>query len=223
MTFSDLVKNDLLGEFSYVDVNIRSVLMTLVVTALISAFIFVVYKITTRKGFYSKAFNISLVAMALITAAIIVAIQSNLVISLGMVGALSIVRFRTAIKNPMDLVFLYWAIGTGIVCGAGLYGIAIVLSLILTICIFVLDVLPVSAAPMILVVNCKSNDCEEEITDVVKKYGHFKVKSRNITNKKLDMVVELRCKNESKLVNELSELETVENISLLSHDGEVTA
>ena len=100
--------------------------------------------------FYSKNFNISLAVMSLITAAIILAMQSNLVISLGMVGALSIVRFRTAIKDPMDLAFLFWSISIGIICGAGLYEIALVTSVGVTVFILVLDMLPVGKAPICL-------------------------------------------------------------------------
>ena len=106
------------------DITTGKIAATLIVTALLALYIFAIYRLVTRKVFYSKNFNISLAVMSLITAAIILAMQSNLVISLGMVGALSIVRFRTAIKDPMDLAFLFWSISVGIICGAGLYEVA---------------------------------------------------------------------------------------------------
>ena len=161
--------------------------------------------------------------MSLITAAIILAMQSNLVISLGMVGALSIVRFRTAIKDPMDLVFLFWSISIGIICGAGLYEVALLTCLVVTILILVLENLPASRAPMMLVVNVTDVDKEDAVLDIVKKYSnYYKVKSRNLTAGTLDMVVEVRVKEESAFVKEVSAVDTVLSASLIAHDGEVT-
>lgn len=196
----------------------------LLMTCLIAIYIFFVYRMLTRKTFYSKNFNISLVALAIITSAVILTIQSSIVVSLGMVGALSIVRFRTAIKDPMDLVFLFWSISIGIICGAGLAEIAILASIILTVILFVLDRLPVAKAPMILVVNADTGDKQSEsIMTIVKKYSkYFKVKSRNITNGQLDMVIEVRTSEDEAFVNEMSALANVNSVSLLSHDGEVT-
>ena len=161
--------------------------------------------------------------MALITAAIIITIQSSIVVSLGMVGALSIVRFRTAIKDPLDLVFLFWAIAVGIICGVGLYNVAGVVSIIVTILIFVLDMIPVAKVPMILVVRTAYHDMQEDIIGVVAEASsYYKVKSRNITGNQLNMIIELRTKEESTLLDNIWNLEGVEYASLLDHDGEVT-
>ena len=153
MGFKDVFKKSFLEGFTSMDITTGKIAATLIVTALLALYIFAIYRLVTRKVFYSKNFNISLAVMSLITAAIILAMQSNLVISLGMVGALSIVRFRTAIKDPMDLAFLFWSISIGIICGAGLYEIALVTSVGVTVFILVLDMLPVGKAPMMLVVN----------------------------------------------------------------------
>lgn len=221
--FSDIFKKSFLQGFSGADISTGRIAATLVVTVLIALYIFVIYRVVTRKTFYSKTFNISLVALAVITSAIILAMQSNLVISLGMVGALSIIRFRTAIKDPMDLVFLFWSISVGIICGAGLYEIAVVTSLLVTVGIIGLDLLPTSKAPMMLVVNASVLEAEKEILDTVKKFGnHYKVKSRNFSVGHLDMIVEVRVKEEAKLVKEVSEIPNVSAVSLISHDGEVT-
>ena len=223
MTFSDVLKKSFLNSVSYADVDIKAVGITFVIAFLMACFIFIVYRVCTRKTFYSKSFNISLVAMSLMTAAIIVAVQSSVVISLGMVGALSIVRFRTAIKNPMDLFFLYWSIGIGIICGAGLYEVAILISFMITFALFVLELLPVASAPLILVVNCTNSGLESKVAEEVKKYcKYFKVKSRNITSETLDLIIEVRCKKEADLVLAVSKIEGVSMASLLSHDGEVT-
>ncbi len=223
MGFQDVFKNSFLEGFTSMDITTGKIAATLFVTALLGLYIFAIYRLVTRKVFYSKSFNISLTALALITAAIILAMQSNLVISLGMVGALSIVRFRTAIKDPMDLVFLFWAISIGIICGAGLYEVALVTSVAVTVFILVLDMLPVGKAPMMLVVNSSVMDGEQAILDIVGKYTKsYKVKSRNLSKDRLDMVLELRVKDESGLVAEVAAMEGMISASLIAHDGEVT-
>ena len=223
MGFQDVFKNSFLEGFRGMDITTGKIAATLFVTAVLALYVFMIYRLVTRKVFYSKSFNISLAAMSLITAAIILAMQSNLVISLGMVGALSIIRFRTAVKDPMDLVFMFWSISIGIICGAGLYEVALVTSVAVTICILVLDLLPVAKAPMMLVINSSVMDGEEAILETVGKYAkNFRVKSRNISRDRLDMVVELRVRDESGLVREVSGLEGMISASLISHDGEVT-
>ncbi len=223
MGFQDVFKNSFLEGFRGMDITTGKIAATLFVTALLALYVFMIYRLVTRKVFYSKSFNISLAALSLITAAIILAMQSNLVISLGMVGALSIIRFRTAIKDPMDLVFLFWSISIGIICGAGLYEVALVTSVAVTVCILVLDLLPVAKAPMMLVVNSSVMDAEEAILEIVRKYTKTcQVKSRNLSRDRLDMVVELRVKDESGLVREVAGLEGMISASLIAHDGEVT-
>lgn len=223
MGFQDVFKKSFLEGFGSMDITTGKIAATLLVTALLALYIFMIYRLVTRKVFYSKSFNISLAALSLITAAIILAMQSNLVISLGMVGALSIIRFRTAIKDPMDLVFLFWSISIGIICGAGLYEVALVTSVAVTVCILVLDLLPVAKAPVMLVVNSSRMDGEGAVLEVVGKYAKsYKVKSRNLSKGRLDMVVELRVKDESGLVKETAELEGMISASLIAHDGEVT-
>lgn len=221
--FSDIFKKSFLQGFTSADISTGRIAATLMITVLIALYIFVIYRVITRKTFYSKTFNISLVALSVITAAIILAMQSNLVISLGMVGALSIVRFRTAIKDPMDLVFLFWSISIGIICGAGLYEIAVLTSLLVTVGIICLDLVPTSKAPMMLVVNASELDAEKKILEAVREYGKTcKVKSRNYSAGHLDMVIEVRVSKEAELVKTVSQIESVSAVSLISHDGEVT-
>ena len=223
MTFSDIFKKSFLEGFSASDINIYTATVALLVTSALALYIFVVYRVVTRKTFYSKTFNISLAGIALITAGVIVTIQSSIVVSLGMVGALSIVRFRTAVKAPMDLMFLFWSIAVGIICGTGLAEIAIILSIIITVGILILNGLPVAKAPLILVVNASDLDAEEMILSVVSKFAkHPAVKSRNMTKDSLDLIIELRTDAGSKLVREILGLESVTSASLMAHDGEVT-
>jgi uncharacterized membrane protein YhiD involved in acid resistance len=219
----DIFKKSFLEGYASTDISITSVVAALMITFVIAVYIFFAYRVITRKTFYSKNFNISLVGVALITAAIIVTIQSSVVVSLGMVGALSIVRFRTAIKNPLDLMFLFWSISIGIICGAGFSVFAVALSLVLTFAIIVLDRIPVAKAPMILVVNATDIDAEPTIIDKVKEYEkHSTVKSRNLTSSTLDLTIELRTNDGGALVRDLMNLEGVYSASILSHDGEVT-
>lgn len=153
MNFSDVIKKSVMEGFSYADLSTTKIIITLAITFLIAVYIFFVYKLVTKSAFYFKSFNISMAIISVVTAGIILAMQSSIVISLGMVGALSIVRFRTAIKDPMDLLFLFWSIGTGIICGAGLYKVAIILAVLVTVGILVLDLLPVRISPYLLIIN----------------------------------------------------------------------
>ena len=223
MTFSDIFKKSFLEGFSSTDINVYTAAAALLITSLIGLYIFFVYRVLTRKTFYSKSFNIALVGIALITAGIILTIQSSIVVSLGMVGALSIVRFRTAVKDPMDLMFLFWSISVGIICGVGMAEIAVLLSILLTVGILALNGLPVAKAPQILVVNAADLNAEEPVMEVVKRFAkHSTVKSRNMTRSTLDLIVELRTDAGSELIRNILTIESVNSASLMSHDGEVT-
>ena len=223
MSFSDIFKKSFLDGFTSLDINIYTAASAMIITSIIAFYIFIVYRLITRKTFYSKTFNISIAVIAVITSAVIITIQSSIVVSLGMVGALSIVRFRTAVKDPMDLVFLFWSIVVGIICGVGMAETAILLSIIVTAGIILLDRIPVAKAPMMLVVNSRDLDSEKKIIEIIKKYAnHNTVKSRNMTRESLDMIIELRTNAGSELLKEVLDLDGVTSASLLSHDGEVT-
>lgn len=223
MKFGDIFKNKFMENFTAIEFNSKSIFLCLMFSAIFAVYIFFIYRTITKKTFYSKTFNISLVALTIIITAIIITIQSNIVISLGMVGALSIVRFRTAIKDPMDLTFLFWAISVGIICGANLPQIALMESIILTVLILGLNYIPTVRAPMLLIINTNNFNKENEILNKIKKFAsYYKVKSKNITKDSQEMIIELRIKEESKIVNEISNIEGVSSVSLLSHDGEAT-
>lgn len=209
--------------FGSPDINIYTIITSLLFTCVLAAYIFVVYRIITKKTFYSKSFNISLAIMAIITSGVILTVQSSIVVSLGMVGALSIVRFRTAIKDPMDLIFLFWSMSVGIICGAGFAEIAIILSVLVTVAVVVLNLVPVAKAPMILVINASNADSEKPIIVEVNKYAKYmKVKSRNMTAYTMDMIIELRTSKASELIKAIVAVDGVVSASLISHDGEVT-
>jgi len=222
-TFSDIFKKSFLEGFNGGDITTARILVTLAVTSVLAMYIFIVYYTATKKTFYNKSFNISLALISVITAAIILAMQSNLVISLGMVGALSIVRFRTAIKDPMDLVFLFWAISVGIICGANMYTIAVIASLVITIGLFLLELTPVGKAASLLVVSAHEPEAEEAVLKAVGDFSRVcRVKSRNLTDKGLNLIVECKPGEGTELIKKIKEIEGVYGVSLMAHDGEVT-
>lgn len=223
MNFVDIFKKSFLEGYVAANISAETIFICMLTTALIGTYIFIMYRIINRNAFYNKSFNIALLALAIITAAVILTIQSSIVVSLGMVGALSIVRFRTAIKDPMDLVFLFWSISIGIMCGANCTVIAVIASIVITIGIFLADLAPIAKAPQILLLNSNTYENENEMLGIVKKYcSLYKVKARNLTKDHLDMAIEVRTKNENELVVALMEMENVTSASLVSHDGEVT-
>jgi len=224
MNLAQMLQRTFLKGYASMDLQVAEVLLCIVVTALIAAYIFFVYKKINKNSFYNKNFNLSLMALAIIIAAIILTIQSNIVVSLGMVGALSIVRFRTAIKDPMDLVFLFWAISIGIICGAGFSVIAVIASIVVSIVILFFSKLPSSKGMVILLVNSSTYENEDAILAVVQEFCNaYKVKARNLTREHLDMAIEIDATEQGKLVRRLMELPDIISASIVSHDGEVTA
>ena len=223
MSFNDIFKNSFMHTVSMADVYVTQILTIFGITLLFALYIFFVYRIFTRKTFYNKSYNTALSAIALITAAVIITIQSSIVVSLGMVGALSIVRFRTAVKDPLDLVFMFWALATGIICGVGLFDVAAILSIAVTGTIFLLDRLPVAHSPMILMIQGIYCDMENAIIGIVSQYAKaYRVKSRNITPDRTSIVIELRVKDGGGLIQTLGGIEGIEYVSIIDHDGEVT-
>lgn len=222
MSFNDVLKKSFV-QTTADNLSRGGVFLALFIACLIAIYIFCVYRVITKKSFYNRNFNISLVALAIITTAIILSIQSSVVISLGMVGALSIVRFRTAIKEPMDLVFLFWSISIGIICGAGLFEIALIMSLILTMAIFILDRLPIAKVPVMLIVDSTNIDSEEEIKEIVEQYSSYvKIKARNMSQERLNMVIEVKIKEEADCIRDINALDGVYGVSLIAQDGEAT-
>ena len=146
MSFSDIFKKNFLENFTGT-VSIQMVIVTLVFALIFSLVVFYVYKFTSKNTIYSRNFNITMSLISIITAGVVLSMQANIVVSLGMVGALSIVRFRTAVKEPRDLFFLFWSISNGIIIGAGVYSLVFMMAIVLTIGLLVFDLLPVNRIP----------------------------------------------------------------------------
>lgn len=221
MHFKDIFKSSFLNELSAI--SHTSAAMYLLMAAVFGFYIFLIYRVITRRSFYNKSFNLSLWVLTVIIAAIIIAISSNIVLSLGMVGALSIVRYRTAIKDPMDLVFLFWAIAEGIICGAGMPILAAMLAVVISLGLFLLDFLPKVKPMKILTVSAENKNSEDEILDAVKAHcKHYTVKSKVISGSGLNLVIEFTSEQERACIDALTAISGVFSVSSLTHDGEVT-
>lgn len=222
MNFSDVIKKSVLEKFQAGDLSTTSIVLTLGMAILLGLFIYFVYRMSSKSGFYNRDFNKSLATLPVITAAIMLAMGSNLTISLGMVGALSIVRFRNAVKAPVDLTYLFWSISMGIVAGAGLFELAILLSLAVTVLIFGLDMLPALRAPCLMIVSGQDVSLEGTLIAIAKEHSaSVKVRSRNSGKNGVEWILEMQVKNEEELLQKITALEKVSSVQLMTHDGDV--
>jgi len=212
--------------FSFLDkaatFSIPDILVALLVSFALGLFIFVVYTKTFKGVMHSSSFGISLIAMNLVTTLIILAVSSNLIASLGMVGALSIVRFRTVVKEPLDLVYLFWAITIGIVVGVGLIPLAIIGSIVIGIILFVFVNRKTSDTPYVVVISCAGEQAEVRSLDLLG--GQTKkhvVKAKTVSKEGVELTVEVRLKeSSSQFVNALLAIEGVYNATLVSYNGD---
>ena len=218
-TFTDIIKKSFLEETA--DFSIAAASISLLSALFIGLFIFFIYKKTYAGVMYSKPFNTSLVLLSVLTTFVILAVTSNVVLSLGMVGALSIVRFRTAIKEPLDLVFLFWSISVGIILGAGLYSLAFLGSAFITVILLVLTGKVDSSAPYILMLQLENENAELQATEIIKnRFGKVIVKSKSITDGQPELIYEVKVKNnETSFMNELSAIEGIQSATLVSYNG----
>lgn len=222
MSFKDLLKSSILEQFE-TGISNAQVALAIGFALLIALYLFFVYRFFMKKTLYNMNFSITIVGMTVVTTAIILTIQSNVVLSLGMVGALSIIRYRTAVKDPMDLFFLFWSVAGGIMCGAKQYGLAVVMTLVLTAVVFLLSHLPSLKAPYVMVINGKKEGLEDFVEEILNEYcGYYKIKSRNLTDDNEKMIIELKTAKEKEMMNKMSELKNVK-VSLLTYEGDVMA
>jgi len=185
-------------------------------------FIFYVYKRTFRGVLYTESYNISLVAVALVTALVIMTISSNIILSLGMVGALSIVRFRTAIKDSMDIVFMFWAIAIGIANGAGYFKISVTGSVVIALALFFLSKYKSSKSPYLLIIDTESSDAEMVKSSVAKLFSDLNLKSESTSNGLTELTIEIRMNQEDKIkISErLQSIPQIHKSALLSYNGD---
>jgi uncharacterized membrane protein YhiD involved in acid resistance len=216
MSFQDIFKDSFIEAGT--NLTALNIGITLLLAFLIGLFIFQVYKKTYQSVVYTKSFNMSLVMMTMITALVIMAVTSNVVLSLGMVGALSIVRFRAAIKDPMDIVFMFWAIASGIVTGAGFFILAIMGAIVIGVVLYIFNLNLKNETPYILLVNFSNESDETQVINNIKsKVAKYFVKSKTVDSSQIELTIELRLKGEEmSFVNELRKIESVTHAMLVS-------
>ena len=223
MSIGDIFKSLFLEGSASTELSPAKIAVCFAVAGLLGIYIFFAYRFLCRRAFFNKNFSIALIAVAEITAAVILTVQSSVVVSLGMVGALSIVRFRTAVKDPLDLIFLFWAIAIGIICGAGFALIAVALTVVLSILLWVFNALPIAKAPVLLLVSSSDLNAEAKVLETAAKHARAAaVKSRSLTPERLDLILELRAADEAALTAAVLALPGTLSCSVVAHDGEVT-
>lgn len=224
MSVKDVIKNSVYESLGGgTTMSAKTVILILLIACLMGVYIFLVYKLSSKTAFYSKDLNLTIAGMPVIVAAIMIAMQSNLLVSLGMVGALSIVRFRNALKNPLDLLYLFWAISAGIITGVGLYVLALVLSFIMTLLLFLIDKIPSAKAPELLVLRGTDQDIDyTSLYDLIRsRCRYYKEKARSTKNNETELIIEIRTKEKNLLLQDLNKTSFFTQVNCISHDGEL--
>lgn len=220
MSFSDIFKSSFLENVT--SVSLLDMFLALTLAFGVGLFIFLIYKKTYAGVMYSSTFGVTLIALTMITALVILAVTSNIVLSLGMVGALSIVRFRTAIKEPMDIAFLFWSIAVGIVLAAGLIPLAVFGSLVIGIILLVFANRKDSSNPYIVVLSCGGYESEKPATEfLARNTKRCIVKSKTARKGSVELNVEVRLKDDNTdFINALADMPGVQNAVLVSYNGD---
>jgi uncharacterized membrane protein YhiD involved in acid resistance len=220
MTFNDIFKSNFLENVT--SVSVLDMALALVLAFGLGMFIFLVYKKTYSGVMYSASFGTTLVALTMITTVVILAVTSNVVLSLGMVGALSIVRFRTAIKEPLDIAFLFWSIAVGIVLAAGMVPLAVIGSVIIGAILLIFVNRKAHKNPYIVVVRCDGHDAETKAKNFLgEKAERCVVKSKTALKGAVELNMEIRLKDDNTdFVNALADMEGVQSAVLVSYNGD---
>lgn len=220
MTFSDIFKSSFLENVTAV--SPLDMVLTIALAFGIGLFIFYVYKKTYQGVMYSSSFGVTLIALTMITSQVILAVTSNVVLSLGMVGALSIVRFRTAIKEPLDIAFLFWSIASGIILAAGMIPLAVIGSVIIGLILLFFVNKKQHKNPYILVLSCLDHSAETEAMKAVEAHvERCVVKSKSAQSGLVELNMEVRLKDDNTdFINALSAMKGVNSVVLVSYNGD---
>ena len=220
MSIQDLIKKSVLESGAFDGASITSIVLGVVTALVMGAVIYIVYSKFYVGVIYSRSFAITLVGMTILTAMVTLAISTNIVISLGMVGALSIVRFRTAVKNPLDLLYLFWAITTGITAGAGMYLLVVVTAVIMILMVAIFYNKQQKGRIYIVVIHYIGDEVGDNVIRAFGKMKYF-VKSKTVRKGKTEMAVEVFCKNNDMFfLDKIRDTEGVEDATLIQYNGE---
>lgn len=205
------------GNFNNAGLPANTIAAVLLVVTVLSLYEYLVYRLVSHRAFYNKSFNICLAVLPYFISTIILCLQSNLVITLGTIGALAILRFRTAVKDPVDMMYLLWAVHIGITCGCQLYEVAVLTSLAVTIVLLVLENVKLGGKPVVLIVHCEAQQ-EEALMDGLKGFTRkYRVKSRNYTDKGIDFVIEFSARKAGSIADAVQKAGIVK-FSVLEYD-----
>ena len=222
-TFGDLFT---MGNFNVTsNLTVANILGCLLVSFALAMCIFYVYRKTYSGVLYSKNFNVSLVALTMITSVVMMGISGNLVLALGMVGALSIVRFRAAIKDPKDIVFLFWAISVGIVNGVGLYKLALISSVVVGVVFILFSNNIFEKSPFLIILRYAKEIDQEKVFSIIAKHCHkHRIRSTTMTDKVSEVTIEVRVRpgEESNVARELKKVSGLDKFMMISYTGELS-
>ena len=220
MSVKDVIKKSVLESGAFTQYDIPGIIGALLAALLLGALIYLVYRKFYAGVVFSRTFAVTLVGMTVLTCMVTLAISTNVVISLGMVGALSIVRFRTAIKDPMDLLYLFWAITTGITAGAGMYVLALLAAVIMILMIVLFYHKQQNGKIYIAVIHYTGDQAGDEVIRYFGKRKYF-IKSKTMRKEKTEMAVELFCRqNDMDFMEKIRSIENVEDVTLIQYNGE---
>lgn len=225
ITFQKLLDSLSLDSITQININLNiwMILINLAAALAIVMFIYFIYRVTFSGVLYSKNFNITLVIVSLVTTAAVIVISSNIILALGMVGALSIVRFRMAVKDPKDVGFLFWAITNGIICGISAYSLAVISALFIGLVVFLLSKRIRTTEPYLLILDTKDIDIPK-IEEVIKKYAIlYKLRSKIIDGGKTQVIIEVKLKKDkvSGLLEKLKSIKDITYVKFVSYEGDL--
>ena len=211
---------NIVNTYSNESITTITIISVLLMVLLLAVYEFFMYRFVSHRSFYNKSFNITIAVLPFFISTIILCLQSNIIITLGTIGALAIIRFRTAVKDPVDMLYLLWSVYIGIICGCQLFEVGILTSIVVTIVLALLDHIRLGSKPIVLILHSDSDIENELITLFKTKKISFKIKSRNYTNKGYDYAIELTTKNIEDLKNGLSNNKNVSKYSIIEYDAD---
>ena len=211
---------NIINMYASESVTTTTILTVLIMVMLLAVYEFFIYRYVSHRSFYNKSYNITIAILPFFIATIILCLQSNIVITLGTIGALAIIRFRTAVKDPVDMLYLLWSVYIGIICGCQLYEVGVLTSIIVTICLIALDYINFGKKPYVLILH-SDKDIEKDLQKLFKeKRISHKFKSRNYTNKGYDYAIEFTTKDMEGLKSNLINNKVVSKYSIIEYDAD---
>ena len=211
---------NIVNTYSNESITSTTILSVLLMVLILGVYEFIIYRFVSHRSFYNKSFNITIAILPFFISTIILCLQSNIVITLGTIGALAIIRFRTAIKDPVDMLYLLWSVYVGIICGCQLFEVGVLTSIVVTVVLIALENIKFGRKPFVLILHSNDN-IENELTKTFKEQKiSYKYKSRNYTSKGYDYAIELTIKEVNNLQDSLSKIKEISKYSIIEYDAD---